>query len=265
MKRPLLYVVITLCATALVHADEATRLLQQTLKQQGFYYGKVTGEKSAETTAAIRRYQIRNGLKVTGEINDETTRSLNASSHSIAAGSQPGSRPAAPLVDSVRPDRSSSVTQASPPPSSSQPSREFDASPSYSASFYQSPPGRMNRRIIAGAQYQLMTRGYYRERVDGNYGSQTAVAVRSFQSSAGLAPTGWLDTQTLDALRSPDANLGYARSTPRRDQTWIPVRKFKHGQWIMKWKKSQRDWGNDVGDEAQQANSVYGSNAYNDD
>jgi len=265
MKRPLLYFVITLCAAALVHADEAIRLLQQTLKQQGFYYGKVTGEKSAETTAAIRRYQIRNGLKVTGEINDETTRSLNASSNSVAAVSQPGSRPAAPRVNSVRRDGSSSVTQASPPPLSSQPSRQFDANPSYSASFYQSPPVRMNRRIIAGAQYQLVTRGYYRGRVDGNYGSQTAVAVRSFQASAGIAPTGRLDMQTLDALRSSDTSLAYVPPAPRRDQTWIPVRKFKHGQWIMKWKKYQRDWDENVGYEAQQANSVYGSNACTDD
>jgi peptidoglycan hydrolase-like protein with peptidoglycan-binding domain len=262
MKRPLLYVVITLCAAALVHADEAIRLLQQTLKQQGFYYGKVTGEKSVETTAAIRRYQIRNGLKVTGEINDETTRSLNASSNSIAAVSQPSPKPAALRVDNDRADANSSVTQASPPLSSSQAAREFDANPSSSTSFYQSPPVRINRRITAGAQYQLMTRGYYRGRVDGNYGSQTAGAVSSFQSSAGLAPTGRLDTQTLDALRSSDANLGYVPPASRRDQTWIPVRKLKHGQWIMKWKKYQRDWGDDVGDEDQQANSVYESQSY---
>jgi len=262
MKRPLLYFVITLCAAALVHADEAIRLLQQTLKQQGFYYGKITGERSAETTAAIRRYQIRNGLKVTGEINDETTRSLNASSNSVAAVSQPSSKPAALQVNSDRTDANSSVTQASPPPSSSQPVREFDANPSYSASFYQSPPVRMNRRIIAGAQYRLMTRGYYCGRVDGSCGSQTAIAIRSFQSSAGLAPTGRLDTQTLDALQSSDANLGFVPSSPRRDQTWIPVRKFKHAQWMMKWKRYQRDWGDDVGDEAQQANSVYGAQDY---
>src|SRR5215471_10749683 len=133
--KPLLCLVATLCAAGLVQADQTIRSLQQMLKDKGLYYGTVTGEKSAETTAAIRRYQIRNGLKVTGEINDETTRFLNASSNSVAAVSQPGSRPAAPRVNSVRRDGSSSVTQASPPPLSSQPSRQFDANPSYSASF----------------------------------------------------------------------------------------------------------------------------------
>ena len=52
--------------------------MQQTLKRQGFYYGAVTGEKNTETTAAIRRYQIRNGLQVTGELNDETLRSVKS-------------------------------------------------------------------------------------------------------------------------------------------------------------------------------------------
>jgi peptidoglycan hydrolase-like protein with peptidoglycan-binding domain len=54
MKGLLLYLIITLCVAGLVCADQAIRSLQQTLKQQGFYYGTVTGEKSAETTAAIR-------------------------------------------------------------------------------------------------------------------------------------------------------------------------------------------------------------------
>ena len=76
MKRSLLWFVVTLCTVSLVRADQAMRSLQQTLKDRGFYYGTVTGDKSAETNAAIRRYQIRNGLQVTGEINEETLRSV---------------------------------------------------------------------------------------------------------------------------------------------------------------------------------------------
>ena len=87
MKRPLISFVVTLCAVSLVHADQTIRSLQQTLKNQGFYYGAVTGDKSAETTAAIRRYQIRNGLQVTGELNEETLRSVNPSSNSVASAS----------------------------------------------------------------------------------------------------------------------------------------------------------------------------------
>src|SRR5215208_6128609 len=106
MKRLFLCFVVMFSAVSLVRADEAIRSLQQTLKDQGFYYGAVTGDKNAETTAAIRRYQIRNGLQVTGEINEETLRSVNSSSNSVASASQPPSKRAAIQPNSVRPDAS---------------------------------------------------------------------------------------------------------------------------------------------------------------
>jgi peptidoglycan hydrolase-like protein with peptidoglycan-binding domain len=158
MKRALLFVVLALCGVRLLPADQTIRSLQQTLKDQGFYYGTITGDKSAETTAAIRRYQIRNGLQVTGELNEETSRSVNSSSNSVASASQPASKPAAIQPNSVRPDASARLSQSSPPPSFNQPNRPLETNPPYSASFYQSVPLRVNRRMIAGAQYQLMSR-----------------------------------------------------------------------------------------------------------
>ena len=265
MKRPLLCLVLMLCAVSFVHADQTIRSLQQTLKDQGFYYGTVTGEKSAETTAAIRRYQIRNGLQVTGEINEETLRSVRSNSHSVASASQPASKPAGAQPNSGRPDVGARLSQSSPPPSFRQPDRPLETNPPYSASFYQSAPLRVNRRIIAGAQYQLMSRGYYRGRVDGKYGSQTAFALRAFQSSAGLPPTGRLDMQTLEALGSSDADFAYAAPAARRYENWIPVTKFKHGKWKVKWKKYQRPFGNEYGDEDRQANGEYEWRGYNDD
>src|SRR5262245_1671466 len=254
MKRPLLCLVVALCAVTLVHADQTVRSVQQTLKDQGFYYGHVTGEKSAETTAAIRRYQIRNGLKVTGEMNEETLRSVQSNSHSVASASQPTSKPAGTQLNSGRPDASARLSQ-SLPPSFSQPDRALQTDPSYSTSFYQSAPVRVNRRIIAGAQYQLMSRGYYRGRVDGRYGRQTAFALRAFQSSAGLQPTGRLDRQTLNAFGSSDADFAYLAPTSRTYETWMPVRKFKHGKWKVKWKRYHRSFGGENGDEDRQANS----------
>jgi len=207
MNRVLPAVVVTLCGINLVHADETIRSLQQTLKNQGFYYGAVTGDKSAETTAAIRRYQIRNGLQVTGDLNDETLRSVNSNSNSVAGASKTNSKPAISQPDSGRPDVNARMSESSPPPSFSPPDRPVQTNPLYSASFYQSTPFRVNRRSIAAAQYELMTRGYYRGRVDGKYGRQMAFAVRAFQSSAGLPPTARLDMQTLGPLQISDADL----------------------------------------------------------
>jgi peptidoglycan hydrolase-like protein with peptidoglycan-binding domain len=257
MKRLVLSFVVTLCVAGFVRADQSIRSLQQTLKDQGFYYGTVTGEKSAETTAAIRRFQIRNGLQVTGEINPETLRSLSSNSNSVAAASRSKPKPAATQPNSTPSDPSSALSQSSPPPTISQPDRRLETDPSYSASFYQSTPTRLNGRIIAAAQYQLMSRGYYRGRVDGTYGSQTALAVRAFQSSAGLPPTGRLDMQTFDALGLSDTDVADFRPAARQYETWIPVTKFKHGKWKVKWKKYYRHWGNEDGDEDRQANSNY--------
>ena len=260
MKRSLLCFVATLCTVSLLRADQAIRSLQQTLKDRGFYYGAVTGNKSAETTAAIRRYQIRNGLKVTGDINEETLRSVN--SNAVASGSPPASKPASNQPRSVSPDGSARVSQGSPPPSFRQPDRPAETNPPYSVSFYQSAPFRMNRRMIAAAQYQLMNRGYYLGRVDGKYGRQMAFAVRAFQTSAGLSSTGRLEIETVKALGLSDT--GFADSAPasRGDEIWMPATKFKHGKWKVKWKKYHRSNGGEDGDEDRQANTEPSWNTY---
>jgi len=259
MKRSLLCFVVALCTVNLVHADQVIRSLQQTLKDRGFYYGAVTGDKNAETTAAIRRYQIRNGLKVTGEINEETLRSVNPNTPALA--SQPSSKPGTTQPNSIRPDASGRLSQTPPPPSFRQPDQPVETNPSYSASFYQSAPLRMNRRTIAGAQYQLMNRGYYRGRVDGKYGAGTALAVRDFQLSAGLPPTGRLDIETVKALGSSETVFADSASASRGYETWVPVTKFKHGKWKVKWKKAHRSFGGEA-DEERQANSEPGWSPY---
>src|SRR5437867_5499322 len=110
MKRTIAHLLLAMCVAGFVRADQTVQSVQQALKVQGFYYGNVTGDKSAETTAAIRRYQIRNGLQVTGEINPETLRSLNLNSNS-ASSSQPASKPAVAQSNNTRPDQSAHVAQ----------------------------------------------------------------------------------------------------------------------------------------------------------
>jgi peptidoglycan hydrolase-like protein with peptidoglycan-binding domain len=265
MKRSVLCFLVTLCGVSLMRADQGLRSLQQTLKGQGFYYGAVTGDKNGETTAAIRRYQIRNGLQVTGETNEETLRSLHQSPNSVASASQSPSTPAAVQPNSARADANARMSQSSPAPSFSEASRPLETNPSYSASFYHSAPLRLNRRIIAGAQYQLMSRGYFSGRVDGRWGARTAFAVRAFQSSVGLPATGGLDIETVKALGSSDADLAYSAPASRGNETWMPVTKFKHGKWKVKWKKYHRPFGEQDGDEDQQANSGAAWNPYNSD
>ncbi len=85
-------------------ADDLTRAVQQRLKDQGFYYGEVDGQGGDETSAAIRRYQIRHGLKVTGQLNDETLHALGMARVVALRGRRPdtrktGARPRASPID----------------------------------------------------------------------------------------------------------------------------------------------------------------------
>ena len=82
MKLALLCALGLLAANSL-WADDLTQAVQQRLKDQGFYYGEVNGRGGDETSAAIRRYQIRRGLKVTGQLNDETLHALGVSSRAL--------------------------------------------------------------------------------------------------------------------------------------------------------------------------------------
>ncbi len=264
MKWALFCLVAMLCSMSFAQADEATRSLQQTLKNQGFHYGDVTGDKNAETTAAIRRYQIRNGLQVTGQLNEETLRSVKSTSNSVAAATRPTPNPTAAQLHGTRLNGNARLSQSSPP-SVGQQDHSLQTNPSYSASFYQSAPIRLNSRLIAGAQYQLMSRGYYRGRVDGKYGGETAFALRAFQSSAGLPATGRFDPETLQALGSSNDDGAYSmRATPGYE-TWMPVRKFKDGRWKLKWKRYHPAFSGDDGDQDQQANSQSGWYSHSDD
>jgi peptidoglycan hydrolase-like protein with peptidoglycan-binding domain len=253
MKRAIVHLIVAVCVAGLVRADQTTRSVQHALKDQGFYYGNVTGDKSAETTAAIRRYQIRNGLKVTGEMDPETLHSLNVSSNAAAL-SQPALKPASkPVVtqpNSARPADSSHLGPNPPPPSSNEADRRPDMNPAFSGGPNLTLPLRMSRRIIvAEVQQQLISRGYYQGRVDGNYGRRTAFAMRAFQFASGLPPTGHVDKGTLDALGISGEKLASLQPAPRAYETWVPVTKFKHGKWKVKWKKVHGESRDQFGDE----------------
>nr|WP_153007708.1 S41 family peptidase [Bacillus coahuilensis] len=58
----------------------------------------------------------------------------------------------------------------------------------------------MNNDQVKSAQEMLYSLGYGPGRTDGYYSNQTAIAVKAFQSKAGLTSTGNIDSQTASAL-----------------------------------------------------------------
>jgi peptidoglycan hydrolase-like protein with peptidoglycan-binding domain len=235
------------CAGA-IRADDVIAEVQQALKDQGFYYGQINGDKNADTTAAIRRYQIRNGLQITGELDDATLKALRTVSPSSSrpavanapattatpaqAQEKTAAATAAPEEPQAGPRENQSATGAirrgeeSYPPNvpnaprvASQPGELFADTPFENASPEQ------QHDIIASAQRTLAGRGLYRGEIDGVFASSLEFALRAYQSKVGLPVTGRLDLETLAALKLlPGANAPVYR--PRRRVP--PVR----GEWI---------------------------------
>jgi peptidoglycan hydrolase-like protein with peptidoglycan-binding domain len=202
-QRLFLLATICLCSISTMHADQLVASAQQILKDQGFYYGNVDGEKNSETTAAIRRYQIRNGLKINGELNTETQRSLGVGteqpSTSVKKETQPSSRDEQISPDnSALPDTISSPRtlpgQGYVPGPQAGTGRALDGTP------YEAAPPDVQQQVIANAQIMLARRSYYRSDIDGLYGPGTEFALRAYQARMGLAVTGRLDLETLAAM-----------------------------------------------------------------
>jgi len=71
---------VTLCVAlaASVCADNNVREVQTKLSDEGFYFGEIDGAYSSDLSAALSRYQIRNGLPITGQLDVETSKALGA-------------------------------------------------------------------------------------------------------------------------------------------------------------------------------------------
>lgn len=61
-----------------------TRIVQSKLAELDLYDGKINGIYNEETILAIKKYQEKNGLEVTGELDSKTTASLGVSASSQA-------------------------------------------------------------------------------------------------------------------------------------------------------------------------------------
>ena len=207
---------ILLGSIMLTRADQLVERVQHALKDQGFYYGEVTGEMNANVTAAIRRYQIRNGLQVSGELNSETLQSLGIdSSGSARPATKPAlPSPAAPLKpDEQSPSESTNVTPAPPiqpfggAPEDQQIYPSNPVAPGTSTGEvlagtpFEAAPPVVQRNVVLSAQIALARRGLYHDEINGVYGPAMEFSLRAYQARTGLPVTGRLDLETLAALR----------------------------------------------------------------
>lgn len=226
MKRLLPLLLGGLCFAVAAFADDHVRDVQTELKNQGFYFGEVDGKAGDQLTAAVRRYQIRNGLEVTGEVNPEVLKSLGIGGDSNQVAPPPVERPPATANrapdPSARPpvnlrreesvadsDRRALKEEANredtrPRTNTAPPGVPNQPNPIYRGVFngtpYQMAPAVVQEQTFRRAQRVLSERGFLRETPDDRPGPQTEEAVLSFQRSSGLPLTGRLDLQTLSVM-----------------------------------------------------------------
>lgn len=235
---------VALGLIATVRADPSIVEIQRALKEQGFYYGQISGQKDADTTAAIRRYQIRNGLEINGELTEETLSSIRSTEKQASKAPQPVPAPQPEQGNSdLRADAGPRDRQIAPPsgqpalpPNGDQwfdqpnPGRRIPSGGGVLADTpYQTAPVEVQRRVIADAQRILARRGLFREEVDGAFGPALEFSLRAYQSRVGLPVNGRLDLETLAALQLLPGARGPIY-TPRRPilRPEPPVR----GEWV---------------------------------
>jgi len=153
-----------LLATSLASADSVITEAQKKLKRMGYYEGTVDGQMGSQTAAAIRRYQLAENLKVTGELNPQTRQNLG-----LAAASQPV--PEYVAIADI-----------------------FKGGP------YISIGAEGQIATIRQAQKNLKLLGYYGGPVNGSPSPALVSALKVWQKSAGFRTTGRFDESTLKGL-----------------------------------------------------------------
>ena len=101
---PLVAAIGTLLLATTAQASESVGSIQKALRDRGFFFREPDGNLDDDTRAGLKRFQIREGLKATGEIDDATIAALKKAPVSAKA---PGSAPTL----SAR-ERAQTVTQS---------------------------------------------------------------------------------------------------------------------------------------------------------
>lgn len=170
----LLFLLIPL---ACLQADTVSDV-QNRLKRLGFYDGTVDGQMGSQTSAAIRRYQLAENLKVTGELNPQTLKSLGLSAAPPAKPSTFG-KPA---------------PAATPVPEYVAIAQIFKGGP------YISAGTDVQIATVRQAQKNLKLLGYYNGPINGSPSPALVTAIKAWQQSAGFRQNGRFDESTLKGL-----------------------------------------------------------------
>jgi peptidoglycan hydrolase-like protein with peptidoglycan-binding domain len=161
--------ILSVFASSVLLADDAILTAQKKLQRLGYYPGTPDGQYGSQTAAAIRRYQVAENLKVTGDLNPQTMRSLGIP----VSSSQPASAPVPQYV---------AIAEI------------FKGGP------YITAPTEVQIATIRQAQKSLKLLGYYSGPANGEVTTSLVNALKAWQQSARFRQTGRFDEPTLKGL-----------------------------------------------------------------
>lgn len=237
--KPFTFLLALGCLLSSAFAGDPMRDVQTALRKEGFYYGEVTGSENAETGAAIRRFQIRNGISVTGKLNGETLAAMglgpksakpvaNAPAPAPVAGPPPAAQLNPPPPAQVAPadvarqpmpgvEAAPDPTTASElgaaarrsvrdgfavvdPPSPIPAPVSTPMATMFRGTPFANAPREVQQGTIRRAQSIMAARRSYRGPLDGVAGPATSEAIFIFQAETGLPRSGRLDFETLGEM-----------------------------------------------------------------
>ncbi len=193
--------------------EDVLFLAQQELKARGFYYGELDGKQSAATSAAIRRYQIRNGLDETGGLDAQTMESLGMGSNLKGSGKTEavngGEGAPAGSLDPVKAAGGGDegvlmpevrrALRPSPHPGGFEGSASGDDD-IFAGTPYERAPKEVRAQTLRKAEELLAGKGVYEKRVGGADSGELEEAILAFQRRSNLPLSGRLDLKTLARL-----------------------------------------------------------------
>ncbi len=168
--------------------SQAVRLLQQKLKDLGYYNGSVDGTFGDGTELAVRSFQANNGLTVDGKAGETTLNLLNSGKAKRASSNTTGQQVTAPPTYTP-------ITQFT------------NVTPAPDGAYVTLRPGNMGT-LVSNLQTALKSQGYYKGDVDGKYGTGTIDAVTRFQADHGLSQDGIAGPATQKVLFEGNFPIG---------------------------------------------------------
>jgi peptidoglycan hydrolase-like protein with peptidoglycan-binding domain len=161
-------------------------IIQDDLKDLGFYNGKQDGIYGEKTTLAVQEFQKAVGLPPTGAVDKKTFDALNALEGAA--------------LYSTTPDDIYLAAETEPASRHKIDLSKFPVFQQNANVVFAQLGDIMNPYKADAVQGALKDLGFYNGEHDSVYGEKTMSAVREFQRAVGLPPTGAVDKKTLTVL-----------------------------------------------------------------